>query len=216
MCAKYKTTVREMIKEIKDDLPLVFKRGDVVDKVKKEFGENVNPKTIGAHVTGLSDHPSAKYYGKKEVIFRYLGNGNFCNAENYNEIDERLKRFEKSEEDEESDYEELDTTFSFEKDLHEFLQRNLTSLEEGLSLIESEYTTDIGRIDILAEDIDENLVVIELKAGIAKKEYLGQILSYIASVENANEGRKVRGLMVANDFDYALILEVNPCWWTVS
>lgn len=48
--------------------------------------------------------------------------------------------------------------------------------------------------------------MIELKAGIAKKEHFGQILSYIASVENANEGRKLRGLMVANDFDYALIL----------
>jgi hypothetical protein len=87
---RYETTVKEMIKQIKDELPLVFKRGDVVRSVHKKFGRQVKESTIMAHVTALSDHPSSKHYGMKTQFFRYLGDGNFCTTENYDKVRERL------------------------------------------------------------------------------------------------------------------------------
>lgn len=42
-----------------------------------------------------------------------------------------------------------------------------------------EYQTEAGRIDLLARDVDNNLVVVELKAGKAKDSALGQLLGYV-------------------------------------
>lgn len=58
------------------------------------------------------------------------------------------------------------------------------------------------RIDILAKDIANNFVVIELKAGVADLSTFGQISAYVGWVKQnlAPEGN-VRGIIVANDFD---------------
>jgi len=206
LMGKYQFTVKEMMAQIKDELPLVFKRRDVIEKVQERFGKDVKESTIAAHVTALSDHPSSKHYGMREKFFRYLGNGNFCTIENYDKVVETYNIPEHPEYISENYEEELDTTFTFEKDLQEFISRNLNSLEDGLTLLQKEYPTDVGRLDILAKDKDGILVVIELKVGIAKKEVLGQILSYMASIKQKKSVEKVRGIIVANDFDYALKL----------
>jgi len=203
---KYQFTVREMIAQIKDELPLVFKRRDVIEKVQERFGKDVKERTIAAHVTALSDHPSSKHYGMREKFFRYLGNGNFCTIENYDKVVETYNIPEHPRYVSENYEEEFDTTFTFEKDLQEFISRNLNSLEEGLTLMQKEHQTSVGRVDVLAEDRDGTPVVIELKVGTAKKEVLGQILSYMASIKQEKGVEKVRGIIVANDFDYALKL----------
>lgn len=98
-------------------------------------------------------------------------------------------------------------TLSIERDLQTFLFNSLDQIEPGLKLYENgrEFITDIGRIDILAIDGNENLVVIELKAGKAKDNALGQLLGYIGYVssEIAND-RKVRGYIIASEFDERL------------
>lgn len=206
---KYQFTVKEMISQVKDELPLIFKRRDVVKKIHEKFGKNVKETTIMAHVTALSDHPSSKHYGMKGKFFRYLGGGNFCTVENYDTVVEKygFPDYEPPETEEEE--EELDTTFTFEKDLQEFISKNLESIETGLTLIEKEYSTNVGRIDILARDANGVFVVIELKCGIAKREVLGQILSYMAAIKHEKNAEEVRGIIIANDFDYALKIAIS-------
>ena len=96
-------------------------------------------------------------------------------------------------------------SFGLERDLQRVLRHNIEQLETGLSIIDggTERTVDAGRIDITAKDGDDNLVVIELKAGTAGMDSIGQILSYMGSIENP-EGKHVRGILVAYDFDRRL------------
>lgn len=107
------------------------------------------------------------------------------------------------------------TSLGLERDLEEHLLKNLGQLEEGLALYSEkerafagrQFDTDVGRIDILAVDGEGNFVVIELKAGTAGEEALGQILGYIRWVRinmGAPQGKGVTGIIVANDFDERL------------
>ena len=57
-----------------------------------------------------------------------------------------------------------------------------------------------GFIDITAKATDGTVVVIELKAGTARRDAIGQILSYMGDVA-AEESNQVRGILVAGDFD---------------
>lgn len=99
---------------------------------------------------------------------------------------------------------------SVERDLRKYLVPNLTSLEPGLNLYRDqdrdgeEYPIDAGRmrIDILAKDQAGDYVIIELKAGVADSETFGQISAYIGWVKrNLAKDSKVRGIIVANDFE---------------
>ena len=106
---------------------------------------------------------------------------------------------------EESIAQSIDTQVSLEKDLQQYLSARVNELEEGLSLIEGgvEYSTEAGRIDLLARDKSENLVVIELKAVKAKDSALGQLLGYIGCLAQENEN--VRGILVASDFEKRVV-----------
>ena len=53
------------------------------------------------------------------------------------------------------------------------------------------------RLDLLVE----SRVVIELKAGLAGQRAVAQLLSYMGDVSAEEEGRKIRGILVASDFD---------------
>ena len=99
---------------------------------------------------------------------------------------------------------------SVERDLRKYLVQNLESIEPGLKLhLEQdrngeEYPIEAGRmrIDILAKDVNDNFVVIELKAGVADLATFGQISAYIGWVKtNLAKNGNVRGLIVANDFE---------------
>ena len=62
-----------------------------------------------------------------------------------------------------------------------------------------------GRIDITAEDQNNNVVVIELKAGVAQPDSVTQTLAYMASL--APKGQTlVRGILVAADFHPKVVL----------
>jgi len=90
-------------------------------------------------------------------------------------------------------------SLTLEHDLEEFLSRNLGAVEEGLKLVERQKQIPIGRIDILAEDKNGNLVVMELKAGLADEKSLTQLLSYLSYFKD-NVDKNARGLLIANDF----------------
>ncbi len=120
----------------------------------------------------------------------------FDNAEtNYNES---------SNNSEDEIFETIDASISLEKDLHSYLATRVSEIETGLTLADDgiEHQTDAGRIDILANDLNDNFVVIELKAGKAKDNALGQLLGYMGCIAT-NEN--IRGVLIASDFDKRVI-----------
>jgi RecB family endonuclease NucS len=94
---------------------------------------------------------------------------------------------------------------SIEKDLQNYLSKRLNEIEDGLTLIGTEYGTAAGFIDILCKDSNGDYVVIETKAGKAKDAALGQILGYIGALIETGVPQKIRGILVASDFDNRLL-----------
>jgi transposase-like protein len=97
--------------------------------------------------------------------------------------------------------EAVETTFGLERDLQQALRRNIASLEPGLTIVDGGGERKVksgGRIDILAKDGSGGTVVIELKAGRADRDAIGQILAYIG--ELMNETTSLRGILVAAEF----------------
>lgn len=102
---------------------------------------------------------------------------------------------------------EFEISLSMERDLQNFLLSDLNQIEKGLKLYEGgkEFQIDVGRIDILAQSKNSDFVVIELKAGKAKDDAIGQLLGYMGFVsEKIAKGKKVRGYIIANDFEERL------------
>jgi hypothetical protein len=101
---------------------------------------------------------------------------------------------------------EAASEFAFEKDLQNYLIKNLNAIEPGLRLYEEEGITGVevnagGRfIDILAIDQKGNYVVIELKVSRGYDRVIGQLLRYMAWVEqNMETSKPVRGIIVAKE-----------------
>jgi DNA-binding CsgD family transcriptional regulator len=97
--------------------------------------------------------------------------------------------------------EAVETTFGLERDLQAALRRNIAQLEPGLTIVDGDRERRVesgGRIDILAKDRSGGMVVIELKAGRADRDAVGQILAYMG--ELMDEAASVRGILVAAEF----------------
>jgi RecB family endonuclease NucS len=94
----------------------------------------------------------------------------------------------------------VDTAFGLERDLQLALRRNIEQLEAGLAIVDGdrEQSVPSGRIDIMARDRDGATVVIELKAGEADREAIGQLLAYMGDL--MGEGSRPRGILVAREF----------------
>ena len=103
----------------------------------------------------------------------------------------------------------IEASLSLERDLHTYLACRVEKIEQGLEIVENgvEYQTDAGKIDILAKDKANNLVVIELKAGKAKDSAFGQLLGYIGCITTSAEFKniKIRGIIVASNFEQRVI-----------
>jgi hypothetical protein len=111
--------------------------------------------------------------------------------------------------------------FAYEEDLKNYLSKNLSSIEPGLKLYEDgdgirgiEYPAGGRRIDILAVDSANDLVVIELKVSAGYDRVVGQILRYMAWIGNnlAEPNQKVRGIIVAKEIgpDITLAASMVP------
>jgi endonuclease len=93
--------------------------------------------------------------------------------------------------------------FEVERHLQSELRREISQLETGLEIIDGglERSVESGFIDILARDDLGALVVIELKAGMAKRDAVGQIAGYMGDLMAEESDTQVRGILVAADFD---------------
>ena len=109
-------------------------------------------------------------------------------------------------------------TFAFERDLQNYLVRNLRLLEPGLKLYEDEdgefngveFPAGQRYIDILAVGSDDAYVVIETKVSRAYDRVVGQILRYMGWVkENLAGDAPVRGIIVASEISEDLILATS-------
>jgi Endonuclease NucS len=119
--------------------------------------------------------------------------------------------------------------FPLEKYLEDFLVSNWdkTALGKSLALhVEDEesatqYSTDLGPIDILARDkSNQDWVVIELKKGKSSDTVIGQLLRYMGWVKKhkAANGESVRGIIITGAPDdrikYAMLVSHGISFYT--
>ncbi len=96
-------------------------------------------------------------------------------------------------------------TFAAESHLRDYLVQHLEDIEPGMDLFVDEqgidgveYSTPIGRIDILATDREGRFVVIELKVGQGPDAVCGQLMRYMGwTKRHLDEDSAVRGIIVA-------------------
>jgi RecB family endonuclease NucS len=92
-----------------------------------------------------------------------------------------------------------------ERALQSFLEEYPSRLGiSGAVVVQSEYQTEVGRIDLLVE-AGGDLWVVELKAVTAGRDAIGQVISYMGAIQQANPGRVIYGMLVAPEFDKACL-----------
>jgi len=207
-------TCAQAIKEIFKGKNQILTTKQIIDAVQKKYPNKWKEVTIRTHTMGCSvNHSSSKWYPSFPKFLYTVGPGKV-------RLYDRAKdgEFEigsKSEEEVPTEEDALEVTLSLERDLQEYLSRDLSRLEPGLQLYTEheltgrEVSTKVGKIDILAKDKKDALVVIELKASQASYSALGQILSYMASIKSDLSAKSVRGIIVADDFDKKLSIAVT-------
>jgi hypothetical protein len=96
----------------------------------------------------------------------------------------------------------IEAVLSLERDLNNAIREHIAQLEPGMNVVDGgkERSVPSGRIDILAKDETGRNVVIELKAGRAQRDAVGQLLAYMGDIQ-AEVGGEVRGILIAKDFD---------------
>jgi endonuclease len=93
----------------------------------------------------------------------------------------------------------IETSISLESDTETHLVNHLSKIESGLRFVDRQVSTEVGRIDILAEDATGSRVVIEIKVGEAKDAAVGQIARYLGWYGH-KDGKPPRGILIAAEF----------------
>jgi RecB family endonuclease NucS len=209
------TTCAQAIKEVFKSKNQILTTKQIIDAVRKKYPNNWKEVTIRTHTMGCSvNHSSSKWYPSfpKFLFTVSPGKVRLYDKEKDGEFEINTKT---ESVDILSEEDAVEITLSLERDLQEYLSRDLSQLEPGLQLYTEdeltgrEVSTEAGKIDILATDSKGTLVVIELKANIASYSSLGQILSYMASIKEEIGKDSVRGIIVAEEFDKKLKLAVT-------
>ena len=86
-----------------------------------------------------------------------------------------------------------------EAKIHQFIENNPESLENGLRILHHEYQTEVGTIDFVAADKDGNWVIIEVKNRYAKISHVDQLRRYVKHYGTTDHAQ-VRGILVAPKF----------------
>ena len=210
--------IREAIKELGNAKPRT-----IMDFINRKYPEvEVKKDSFRADIIGCSvNHTSSHHYpGMPKFLFyeREKGMYQLYNPEKHGKwivskkgaymVGQPINNIESEEISSEA-------AISLERDLEEYIIRNLGQIDEGLKLYSKEgisgrqFNTNIGKVDILSVDKNNNFVVIELKAGTANYSVIGQVLGYIHEVrQNIASGKEVKGIIIADDFEKKLMAAV--------
>ena len=186
----------------------------------------IQPGTVVAHLRLMSINSASRLHHNPKPhhnVFFFLGNGQYRRYDPDNDpqpimsesdrkshmIATPSKSTESSDENDATRSGSGDSEFASERDLQNYLVKDLGGrLEKGLKLYEEdgvplgyEYPAGKRRIDILAVDSDDNLVAIELKVSRGHEKVVGQLLYYLGWIENnlAKDNQKVRGIVIAKE-----------------
>jgi RecB family endonuclease NucS len=195
----------------------VFDKKNAVEWFKAHYPD-IRPTTVHMHVEGMAinstvrkHHPNIKPGSGHDLFFK-VAPGKFRLWDKVADPDplyrDQIKASVPAESIDVEEVEEIDEhsqEFAFERDLRNYLSKNLASIEQGLKLYQDEELSGVefpvgGRlIDILANDSQGDYVVIELKVSRGHERVIGQILRYMAWVKkHIAAGKDVRGIIVAN------------------
>jgi hypothetical protein len=223
----YSLPTKELMKEFAAERlksGQTFRRGEAVEWFAARYPK-INRTTVQMHVEGMAvntpqwrrHHPSIKP-GSGHDLFYKVGQGLYrlwdpasdgppvYGSDATSGMGAVDATDQEDEEDASDSTPELASReFAFERDLKNYLARNIQSLEPGLRIYSDGTTTGIefeagGRfIDILAVDKSGDFVVIELKVSRSYDRVIGQLLRYTGWVrQNLANGRRVRGIIVAS------------------
>jgi hypothetical protein len=220
--ALYEKSTRLLFHDLVKDLEI--KRGDIFDKQKinQWFNQKyplIKPSTIYQNITLLSTNAPSRLHHNvdqngKDDLFYQIDSKRFRLFDSISDPAPLYTRAQVGEYNEEEVIKTSDENindeneFAYERDLQNFLAKNLNIIESGLTFYGLEYPVGNRAIDILALDKDNNYVVIELKVSRGYDRVVGQILRYIAWIrKNQAEGnQKVRGIIIAREITEDLIL----------
>jgi hypothetical protein len=213
-----KLLFRDMVEDLGSAKGAVIER-DAIHAWFEEKYPLVKPGTVSAHILRMSvNAPSRIHYnvdptGKDDLLFQ-------IDKQNFRLYDPTMdpspiyiRSKEMVEENDEIDNEK-GREFAYERDLQNFLSRNLFLIDSGLTLYCEEDVSGlefpVGNrfIDILAVDGDNNYVVIELKVSRGYDRTVGQLLRYMAWIRkyHAEQTQTVRGVIVAREISDDLLL----------
>ena len=221
----YEKSVKLLFNDMIDELGI--KKGDIIKRDQffawfKDKYPKIKAGTISAHLLRMSiNAPSRIHYnvnsnGEDDLLFQ-IDTHKFRLYDTSSDPEPIYKK--QQEEKDIGKIEPLEealeaSEFAYEKDLQNFLSKNLHQIEAGLRLYEEEDITGIefpvGNrcIDILALDKDNNYVVIELKVSRGYERVVGQLLGYMAWIRknHADVGQHVRGTIIAREISEDLLL----------
>jgi RecB family endonuclease NucS len=173
---------------------------DIKRAINSKYPNQWKPSTLQAHLYACAvNNPKAYIHHPFTAKFLYKNSdGTF---EMYDEVKHGPNEWTPPEgADEETELTELaETSISLERDIEDHLITNLAAIEDGLTFVQRQLSTDVGRIDIMAKDKDGKSVVIEIKVGEAKDSSVGQIARYLGWFAKT-ERKATRGILIASDF----------------
>jgi len=222
--------LKDMIGEFKTSGRTKFDTSDAIDWFAQRY-PLVKEGTIRAHLRRFSaNDPNRIHYSLRpgEGLLFKLGPSSYRMYDPDNDPPEIVSKTKDTEPSDDEDGPVSpasqggvtgDSQFAYERDLQNFLAKNLNLLEEGLKLYEDDeggingIEFDVGgrRIDILATDANNDLVVIELKVSRGYDKVVGQILRYMSWIKKnqAESTQNVRGIIVAREISEDLRLATS-------
>ena len=194
------TTMAQAIREFVESQDEKVSSAQIKHFINNEYADEWTPRTLQAHLYAcVVNNPKAYIHHKSADRFLYKNSdGTF---ELYSEEIHGPNEWAPISDDIESEGVDdlIETSISLERDLEDHLVQHLDSIENCLVFVERQVTTDVGRIDILAEDKDGTRVVIEVKVGEAKDAAIGQVARYMGWY-STTENQSPRGILIAAEF----------------